>query len=399
MRAGKRVVPSVLFACVFLFVYTEVLLSPFYPQFFQKVFGVQEFSFTGFYIFVCRLTVVISSPIWGVLARKVDGKRLLIIGQIGTALSCALMALSKSEHQFLMFSILLLAFKSSYLLLYTIMIQAAGNERRKVTGTYHAVFQSAVIASTITSGWVINLAHPLQVFWWIALFDLLQGIVCFAVFRRGFAKETLLEPVAEQTEKKGEGDIAFLVKMALLIFTLHFSVNIIRPFFTVFTEETFDMTSVGGSFLFLIPSLMAVLALPAIKRLSMGRLHTLYKASGLLLFIGLLLQGISSDIGWFILSRCLFGFFLAICQASLDIYLFQRSHHTHYHYSILSSFQNLGLLLAPISALVLVEDYSLSSPFVAASFIFVIHLIIAAVTMYMRNRSEETSTVAKTKGG
>ncbi|WP_286886339.1 MFS transporter [Aneurinibacillus sp. UBA3580] len=399
MRDDKRIVSVVLFTCVFLFVYTEVLLSPFYPQFFQKVFGVEDYGFTGWYIFACRLTVVLASPVWGFLSKKIDSKRLLIAGQAGTAISCALMAISENEQQFLVFSIMLLIFKSSYLLLYTIMIQAAGSEKKQVTGTYHAVLQSAIIASTITSGWVINLAAPLQIFWWIALLDLLQGIVCFIVFKKSFRNKTTFESVVDKSEEndvqgteKNEVNIMFFVKMALLIFTLHFSVNVIRPFFTIFTEGTFHTSFVSSSILFLIPSLMAVLALPVIKRCSLEKLPSFYKISGWLLFLSLIVQGISPGLGWLIFSRCLFGFCLAICQAILDIYLFQRSQNAHYHYSILSSFQNLGLLLAPLSALALVEDYSLASPFIAAAFIFALHLIIVGAATYRNKAMNGTKT-------
>ncbi len=308
---------------------------------------------------------------------------MLLIGQVGTAISCVLMALSANAYQFLAFSVLLLIFKSSYLLLYTIMIQAAGQEKKNVTGVYHAVIQTAIIAATVMSGWVIGLANPLQVFWWIALLDFLQAAVCFFVLRRVAIIDNSI-PAEADTMLKNRVDIRFLAKMALLIFTLHYAVNIIRPFFTVFTEETYHTTIIGSSLLFLIPSLMAVAALPVMKKCSSQRILSLYKMSGLLLLISLVLQGVASNLWVLILARCLFGFTLAVCQASLDMYLFERSRNVHSDYSVLSSFQNIGLLLAPLSALALVEDYSIVSPFIAAGVIFVVHLFVVTITSYRK---------------
>ena len=74
-----------LFCCIFLFVVTETLLSPFYPQFFLTVFGVQDLDYTGWYIFLCRLTVLLCAPLWGLAARHVEVKHLLFLGQAGSA--------------------------------------------------------------------------------------------------------------------------------------------------------------------------------------------------------------------------------------------------------------------------------------------------------------------------
>ncbi|MNW13878.1 hypothetical protein D3C71_2119390 [compost metagenome] len=65
---------------MFLGLFTEVLLSPYYPQFFHQVFGIEDYSYTGLYLFVCRLTVVLCSPLWGWLTRKLEAKRLLLVG-------------------------------------------------------------------------------------------------------------------------------------------------------------------------------------------------------------------------------------------------------------------------------------------------------------------------------
>jgi MFS family permease len=99
MKPSLRLTCSTLFLCIFLGLFTEVLLSPFYPQFFRKVFGVEDLSYTGYYIFICRLTVIAISPLWGLLARWIEVKWLLYCGQAGAAIMTALMATANSAEQ------------------------------------------------------------------------------------------------------------------------------------------------------------------------------------------------------------------------------------------------------------------------------------------------------------
>ncbi|WP_261132238.1 MFS transporter [Bacillus sp. Marseille-Q3570] len=391
MYAGQRLNTFILFGCIFLFVGTEVLLSPFYPQFFEKVFGIEDLSFTGMYVFLCRLTVVLISPIWGLLSKRYDAKRLLLIGQTGTAIACVLMAMSQTEMQFLVFSICLLFFKSSYLLLYTILLQHAGKARKRVTGLYHAVFQSSVIVATLASSWVIQLDDPLIVFWWAAALDAVQAIICFFVFKR--LRAYVAVPQDRDMTSNRLVSFGFLMKMALIIFTLHFSVTLIRPFFTLFSERELNTSVFMSSLLFLVPSLMAVLAAPFIMKCKSEKLPFFYKIAGITLVISLLVQGFVVTIPAFILFRCLFGLSLAICQASLEIVLFKRDGNVHYQYGIVSAFQNMGLLLAPLCATYLVESYSLQQPFIFASVAAVLHLGLVLLTIYSKAGVQEEKRI------
>jgi DHA1 family multidrug resistance protein-like MFS transporter len=165
MKYSLPRVTGTLFLCVFLALFTEVLLSPFYPQFFAKVFGVTDLSYTGFYIFVCRLTIVLCAPIWGGLARRFEVKNLLYIGQAGTAIMTAMMATAQTANQFMLITIFLLLFKSSYLLVYPLIIQLAGQAKRATfVGIYQAIFHGAIVASTVVGAWMINLETPLFCF-------------------------------------------------------------------------------------------------------------------------------------------------------------------------------------------------------------------------------------------
>ncbi|MCQ6265285.1 MFS transporter [Fictibacillus sp. WQ 8-8] len=312
MRCFTPLARIALYSCVFLFVFTEVLFSPFYPQFFQKVFGVTDLHFTGIYLFMCRLAVVAASPLWGWLSKIVESRRLLLIGQAGTAISCGMMAISSNEIQFMMWSLVLLLFKSSYLLLYTLLIQSA-QDQKAVTANYHCLTQCAAAGAALASSWLIQLQNPLAVFWWIGGLDLLQAIICLAVF----SKAAPFSSSARSARKRG--DLHFLIKLAITVFTLHFAVALIRPLFTVYTEAAYGSSYWESSFLFLLPSVMTLAALPVMKKMKSENLQRMYMISGAMVLISIIIQGASSTIVLFTASRCLFGFFLAICLASLDI--------------------------------------------------------------------------------
>jgi DHA1 family multidrug resistance protein-like MFS transporter len=380
---SSKFVPSALYICVFLYVFTEVLLSPFYPQFFQKVFGIDDLSYTGFYIFVCRFTVVLFAPLWGLLSRYVEVRHLLFFGQAATALFTALLATSDTANQFMMFSVLLLMFKSSYLLVYPLLVQINGQHKSaSVAGSYHAVFHLAIIVSTVAGAWMIHLKAPLDVFYWVAIADLIQLGLCWAALRGTVFRQDTSAP----NETKGVRDqIGFLLMLGMVILTFHLANNVVRPFFTKYTESDFGLSLVESSLIFLIPSLMFIIAMPFIKSWSKPERLTQLLVVGLtVLAISLYLQGWAESLLLLIIGRLLYGFFLAVTQAALEIRLFNNSssNRLHFNYSLAVSFQNIGLLMAPLLASTLVSLYSLAAPLVVAAVLCVVTLVFARLTVF-----------------
>ena len=113
---AQHKVQLALYACGFMFIFTETLLSPFYPQFFAKVFNLDDAYITGEFMAMCRLVVIFSAPLWGVLARYFDPVKLLIVGQILAAVLTAAIAWVQTIQEFYVLTVFLLIFKSSYLL-------------------------------------------------------------------------------------------------------------------------------------------------------------------------------------------------------------------------------------------------------------------------------------------
>ncbi len=386
METSNRSLNLFLLSCVFLFVCTEVLLSPFYPQFFKKVYGINDPDLTGFYIMMCRLVVVVFTPIWGLIAHKRNNSStLLIIGQWGTGISCFLMAISQSFEMFVAASVLLLIFKSSYFLLYTILISENRNSTTGAAASYHAVLQGAIVTATILSGWIIEKNNPILIFWIVGIIECLMAVFSL-FFLKKIGKNVVVESDLEQTNHRSL--ITQFLFFGIIVLTLHLAVNMIRPFFTTYTENVYSTNTMISSSLYLIPSLMAIIILPLTKKYSERLGWYGYVGAASMIIVGLFLQGIETSIAGLILFRCMFGIGAAWCLAKIDVFIFKWSVNMHGDYSKISAIQNVGLLLAPVAASSIVNTRSISDVFTYASLFVVLHLLIFLWGTYSREKNK-----------
>jgi MFS family permease len=382
MTSFKATQPVLCFL-IFYLVYTDVALSPFYPQFFDKVFGITDLDYTAFYIFIARLTVVIAVPIWGILSKYFEVKHLLYVGQWISAVMLVGMAEAQHAQQFLSFTVFLLIGKSSFFLIYPLLIELNGEGKRsRVVGTYHMLFHGAIILGTLSGAWIMKLEDPLLLFYGLAVIEVVIWLICCVTFRKlSSRKKTVPTKHAVQSGKK---QFRFLVTIGLIIFAFHTANNMIRPYFATYTITDFQLSLVESSILFMIPSVMAIIAYPAIRKIcSPERLSFVFAVALGVLAISLMLQGMTSSLLVLCIGRIFYGFFLAIAQSALELYLFQKSsNQLHVNYTIASSFQNAGLLVAPLLASTSVSLYTLATPFVFAGFICLLTLLAARLTIF-----------------
>ncbi|BAY37570.1 hypothetical protein NIES2111_19090 [Nostoc sp. NIES-2111] len=395
MKHRLPLISGALFLCVFLSIFNEVLLSPFYPQFFRKVFGVTDLAYTGYYIFICRLTVVLAAPVWGILSRRFEVKNLLYVGQLGTAVMTALMGTSTSAEQFLLYTILLLLCKSSYLLVYPLIIQLGGEEKRAaIAGTYQAVFHGAIIIATIVGAFMVNIDTPLILFYGIAAADIVQLAIC-AYMLRGVSTQRHEQQADNQIVPN---QIGYVITIGIVILTFQLANNLVRPFFTEYvTAAPLNVNLLTSSLLFLIPSVMAIAALPYIRQACRPeRLNTIYLGGLSLLIISLGVQGLSFNLPLLILARIVYGFFLAVTQATLELQIFNQStaKHLHFNYSLVTAFANIGHLGAPLLASWLVNTQNLASPFIAATVICCLNLLFFRYFPKVGGRRQEAEGVS-----
>ncbi|MFD0589245.1 MFS transporter [Paenibacillus sp. GCM10027627] len=414
----------VLLSCVFLSIFGEVLLSPFYPQFFAKVFGVQDLTYTGFYILVCRLTVILISPIWGLLSRKFAVKHLLLVGQAGTAVCTAWLAFASHADQFLLITVVLLLFKSSYMFIYPLLVEAAGDGKMALSaGSYHVAYHTAIVLSSLAGVALFSMEQPLLLFLWIAATDIIQLLMCWLIWkglpwrRRGgrasaLAASTEVASALEKDSKaeananvhgaseevaaalspqsSGKGGMwmgLFMLGITLLAF--HLAIHMIRPYFTRYMEMQWHLPLMASTALYLIPNVVAACCFFAVRRLdkewSLKRTLSLTLP---LLAASLALQGVDGGVMLMIVSRCLFGLGLVLAQASLELLLFKSSQggRLHLNYGMAMAFQNGGQLLAPLAASLLFVPYGGASLFYGGAVLSLFCLLLLWMALFRTKR-------------
>lgn len=415
---------SLLLCCGFLFVFTETVLSPFYPQFFQQVFGRTDLALTGNYVATCRLTVLLAAPLWGLLARRIDAIKLLVIGQSIAALLTACLSLASDLTVFFVLTIALLLFKSSYFLFYSTLIELQGKaQQAKTVGQVQLVVHLALIASTLASAWVLSFEHPLQLFLLVAVLDVIQVGLCVLVLRQRKIPESgqSLEPQSpqpkpsfDQTQDLQSGlpvepqqasaptiaqqpsstlapaqpsivqgwPVTTIMGYGLLVLAFSMATNAVRPYLTAYSMNVMQLDRLQSAWLYLLPSLMALCAYPLLKSrlLQQSGFIQRYAVLLTLLILSLLGQALASHISLLFLSRMLFGLSLLLAQAQLELYLFQNAAHSpHWYFSLASTTQHAGQLLAPLAAALVVGIYGLVAPFWLAAAILLISFIFISI--------------------
>lgn len=369
-------VSRTLLACGFLFVFTETLLSPFWPQFFQRVFGVEALEVSGHYIALCRLTVLIGAPLWGLLARRFEPMWLLIIGQGGAALFTLLCAFVDSLDEFVVLSVLLLLCKSSYLLFYSVLIELSGQRgQAQVVGRVQATVHLALISSTAASAWLLQLDNPLRLFMLAAALDVLQIVLCAFVLKRRGPRQAATPSAERRRVWTWRAVGAFAT--AVLLFNL--AGNVVRPYFTLFSQQQLHLEAWPAAVAFFLPSVMVLLCMPWVPTLCQSGLRRVgFSVSVALMALALLAQALADSYAALLAARALFGATLLLAQANLELHLFEGAgDDVHWQYSLASVVQNLAQLLAPLLAAALVAGYSLASPFIAAAALLLLTLVIA----------------------
>lgn len=351
-------------------VVSDSMLLPFYPHFFASVFGITDPGHIGLYLSACCLTIVLAFPMWARVSRRIPVLQLLIPTQLAAGGLSILCYWAETPVSFWILSLVMLAFKGSYLLVYPMIMAAERKDNHGNTiGLLSVVVHIGGIAGAVLGGVVLQWFEPRQVFLVMAVSDFLQTGVCLYLLRRPDARADSAEP-STATPEKSRVTSTVIYKLGLVMFLFYFSAYLTRPFFVRYWESvTGAEGEVLSGLVFAIPAGIAVLAL----WLNFRRGHTRSPGDGLLTAmmlgsVGLALQGLNQE--WLILAgRCLFGWALFQATVQLDQLLFALSQPESYatDFSKINIFQQLGVLAAASSAGGLVGLLGLQIPFAVAA--------------------------------
>ena len=370
-----------LYACGFMFIFTETLLSPFYPQFFAKVFNLDDAYTTGEFMAMCRLVVIFSAPLWGGLARHFDPIKLLIVGQVLAAVLTAAIAWVQTIQEFYVLTVFLLVFKSSYLLFYTLLIDINSGKNEdplsKTVGWVQVIMHTAIVSSTLVSAWVIQVDNPLDLFLYAAIIDVVQVLACIYVLMNR-PKPVVKNKISDVKEKSAI-NIWFVFSLVSIIFCFHLAVNAIRPFFTQFSQVQLNLSEFDSAIAYLLPSLMVLVAMPFIRRIcTPDHIKRVLLISLSVLVVSSVLQFIAQTYTQLLLARCVLGVSLIMAMAAIDIFIFKVSdkRNLHFNYSLSIAVQNIALFIAPITAAGIVTQSSIDMPFVFSAAVYALCLLI-----------------------
>ena len=393
---AQHKVQLALYACGFMFIFTETLLSPFYPQFFAKVFNLNDAYITGEFMAMCRLVVIFSAPLWGVLARYFDPVKLLIVGQVLAAALTASIAWVQNIQEFYVLTVFLLIFKSSYLLFYTLLIDLNQGKQQdplsKTVGWVQVIMHSAIVSSTLVSAWVIQVDNPLDLFLYAAIIDVVQVLACIYVLMN--RPKSVAKSIVSEAKDKAPINIGLVLSLVSIIFCFHLAVNAIRPFFTQFSQLQLNLTEFKSAIAYLLPSLMVLVAMPFIRRIcTPEQIKKVMLISLSVLTVSSVLQFMAQDYTQLLLARCVLGMSLIMAMAAIDIFIFKVSdkRNLHFNYSLSIAVQNIALFIAPISAAGIVSQSSVEMPFVFSAAVYALCLIITVFAFINIKKTQHVS--------
>lgn len=352
-------------------VISDALLIPFYPQFFSERYRLDSPFHVGAYVAAISIVVMGVFPLWVRVARRIETLHILQLTQGIAAALCLASYWAPGVASYWVLSLLMFAFKSSYLLNFPYLMRLETDDTRAATiGVLSVVAHLGVILGAVVGGSVIDGWGVRQCVLLMAGADLVQMAICTYLIRSRRMVHVLGQDAAERTAPRrfSLAGHAPLLKLALIMLLFDFGAAIVRPFFSVYWAEVaaFGGEAVAGA-AFAVPKMVAVAALLLNRWLALSEHHPARRTLANLALgaVGLLLQA-APDTATLLIGRVLFGWALFQLVINFDIQLYRLSTPDDFgrDYGVINIFQNTGVLIASFTAGSLVSLYGRQAPFI-----------------------------------
>ena len=336
----------------------ETALTPYWPQLFRELFGVDELAATGTYLTVCRVAGLVAMPLWGLAALRWPVARLLTAGLLASAVFDLALALAPTLASFTLFSAAVVASGSSLVLAYPALVAVVEGDGRgtrlHAVLVFSAVFHASAVVATLLGAGVVALPEPRVGLAAFAVVDLaLALLVLLSVpVRPQAAKTSGVESGASWNDERRRSPLRIgLVVATVLLVDAGLAVP--RPFFVeLLVRDGVPVTMAGV--LFLLPSAAALLSLAAagwaVRRLA----HRLVPMAATVSAAGLLLQAASAattaDLTLLCVGRVVFGAGLGLLLVALDLAVFAAVGTAGPGFGAVESGRSAALLAAPLVA-------------------------------------------------
>ncbi len=360
---------AVLISVIGLHLVAETSLTPFLPQLFERLYGIEDPGATGLYLWICRIVGLAALPLWGLAARRWPLHRLVLAGLCGSAVIDLLLGMAPTYTVYTVLSTAVVMTNSALLLAYPAFIaehddDPAGGERARLAGicSIVVVFHLSTVVATAVGAGVLALPEPRFGISAFAVLDTALAVLTFRILGRRTTSGT--PAVAEgHTDTTGTGGTATaprrglrllpLAQAALIGVAFDFSVNVARPFFTEFAEGFtggLGGGSAGSAVLFFLPSVAALAVLPAVRRCHDLLGHRLLPVALAVGAAGLAWQSLSASLPALVGGRLLFGIGLGVGQVAVELRVFRATGTAGPAFTAVETVRSVGLLAAPLVA-------------------------------------------------
>lgn len=370
---------SFLVLMTFIAVVSDYLLHPFYPQFFAIRFGVTNPKLVGYYFAAICFIVMVSFPFWAYISKKIAELSILVYTQLIAGCLALFCYYIDNYVSFWIISLIMILFKSSYLLVYPYTLKTIKKEEHQSTiGLLSIIVHLGGILGAVIGGVTVEYISPSYIFLIMAAGDFVQmGMSFYLLKSKKYDTNAILIEEDNFKDVKALMPKGFILKIGLITLILYFSDFLIRPFFSTFWESIsiYKSKLVSGT-IYAIPGFVALFTL------WLNRKKSIEKHRGIIVSlcvgaIGLFLQGTGIE-SIVIIGRIIYGWAIFQSMVNFDVLLFEFSTPTSYalDYSKVHFFQNLGVLIASFSVGILVDELGLKIPFSVSLIGFIITLVL-----------------------
>jgi MFS family permease len=365
----------VLLAVVGLHLVAETALTPFLPQLFRTLFGVEDLAATGTFLWVCRVSGCLAFPLWGLAARRWPAERLVLTGLGASTVLYAALVFAPTYVAFTALSAAVVATNAALLLAYPALIATYARTAPRAAATtgehlpgiraYVAVFHAAVVVSTLVGAAVIALPNPR---WGLVVFVAVGGALLL-LCRRSVGAQTLTHPPTRGTTT-ARGRIAprHLAAVAAVAVVFEVGTNVVRPFFTEYAA-TGGLGTIAGAVQFLLASAAALAVLPFAGSAARLLGRWLLPLGLAVAAAGLLVQALGPDLATLTVGRLVFGVGLGLGHVALDLRMFAVTGTSAPAYAAVQTARIGGLFLSPLLATV-AATHDLALPLVVGALLY-----------------------------
>jgi MFS family permease len=356
---------TVLLLVVGLHLVAETALTPFLPQLFRTLYGIDDLGATGAYVWVARVVGFCALPLWGLAARRWPLHRLVVTGLVASVFLDAALGFAPNYPAFTGLTAAVVATNAALLLAYPALIATYGDHGDRLPGVraYVTVFHAAVAVSTLVGAAVLALPDPRFGISSFALLDATLAVLCLRVLGRSVVRPVAVEEVRPRSRARG------IVAIAALAVVFEAAANVIRPFFTEYAAAGGFGTTAAAA-LFLVPNVAALAAMPFADRFRRRAGPGFLPLAFVLAALGLAWQVVSPDLLPLLAGRVVFGVGLGLSHVALDLRMFEATGTAGPGYVAVETARVGALFVTPLLATA-AASYQLALPLALAAVLYV----------------------------